>query len=54
MEGGVQRSLLHEERTMRDLLDALQHAVPMQGAKRYRLQDEQVERAGKKIRLCHT
>src|SRR5262245_47406165 len=44
-EGGVERALLNRERLTRDLLNAQQHAVPVQWPERDRLEDQQIENA---------
>ena len=51
VERGVERALFDEQRALRDLLDAGQHAVAMQRAERHRLEDEDVERARKEVGL---
>jgi hypothetical protein len=49
VERGVERALLDQQRAARDLLDAQQHAVAVQGAERDGLEDEHVERAGQQV-----
>src|SRR3954470_18626475 len=51
VERWIESSLLHEQRAIRDLLDSQQHAVSVQLAERDRLQDQQVEGAGKQVGL---
>src|SRR6185437_13643498 len=51
VERGIQRALLDQQRPARDLLNAQQHPVAVQLAQRHRLEDEQVQRARKDLRL---
>jgi hypothetical protein len=50
-EGGIKGALFNEERAARDLLDAKENAVAVEGAERDGLEDQQVESAGKEIGL---
>ena len=50
VQRGIQRALLDEECAAGDLLDPEQHAIAVQLAQRYGLEDEEIERAGKQSR----
>ena len=49
-ERRVERALLDEQGAARHLLNAEQHAVPVQRPQRGGLQDEDVERSGQQVR----
>jgi hypothetical protein len=51
MQRGVERTLLHLQRTARYLLDALRNGIAVNGAKRDHSQDQQVEGSLGKIEL---
>ena len=46
VERRIQRTLLDDQRAARDLLDAQQHAVPVEGSERDGLENQDVERPG--------
>src|SRR5215472_13449215 len=48
---GIKRTLLDEQRLPRDLPNAQQNPITMQGTERNRFQNEEIESAGKKLRL---
>ena len=50
-EGGVEGALFDQESAARDLFDAEEDAVAMEGAERNGFENEQIEGAGKEIGL---